>query len=217
MNKFAAKVCLFLPILILLGGCDQTYTWVKTGASNSEFYKAKSYCQSLASGATPMDYSNQGSSTTYYSGTVSDSGGSYVTYYGTPTNYDSNTGKAFANLGQPITRQNLFNDCMRGKGWSPVEETAYDSREYFHSKPIPPTGKSKEARPARLPFNLHRLPLKSRRSEGPISRPGFYEILGETEKYYKIRSPSGLTGWILKGFYPVTADMPKKEAEFLRR
>jgi hypothetical protein len=116
------KIHLVIPVLIVLGGCAQTYTWVKPGAANSEFYRAKSYCQALASGATPMDYSNQGSSTTYHSGTVSGSGGSYGTYSGTSTTYNNNTGQAFANLGQSIRRQNLFNDCMRGEGWVPEEE-----------------------------------------------------------------------------------------------
>ncbi|WP_417567097.1 SH3 domain-containing protein [Marinobacter sp.] len=71
-----------------------------------------------------MDYSNSGTSTTYQSGTVYGSGGDSATYSGTSTTYNNNTGQAFANLGKSIQRQNLFNDCMRGQGFTPQSEVS---------------------------------------------------------------------------------------------
>ena len=118
MPHFRSFLCLFTSLLAL-SGCAQTYTWTKPGANQTEYYRASSYCQALATGATPMDYSNSGTSTTYQSGTVYGSGGGSATYSGTSTTYNNNTGQAFANLGKSIQRQNLFNDCMRGEGWTP--------------------------------------------------------------------------------------------------
>lgn len=69
-----------------------------------------------------MDYSNSGTTTTYQSGTVYGSGGGSATYSGTSTTYNNNTGQALANLGKSIQRQNLFNDCMRGQGFTPQSE-----------------------------------------------------------------------------------------------
>lgn len=129
LQNMRKRQALFFVSAIAVGGCAPTYTWVKPGASTSEFYRSKSYCQALAAGATPMDYSNQGSSTTYHSGTISDGSGGYGSYSGTSTTYNNNTGQAFANIGQSVKRQNLFNDCMRGEGWSPQasQESRSDS------------------------------------------------------------------------------------------
>jgi hypothetical protein len=106
----------------VLVGCAPSYTWVKTGSTSSNYYQASSYCQALSTGATPMDYSNSGTTTTYHSGTVYGSGGSSGTYSGTSTTYNNSTGQAFANLGQSIKRQQIFNDCMRGQGFTPQSE-----------------------------------------------------------------------------------------------
>lgn len=127
MYHFRFYPCLVISLLVLTG-CAQTYTWTKLGATQTEYYRASSYCQALASGATPMDYSNSGTSTTYHSGTVYGSGGNSATYSGTSTTYNNNTGQALANLGQGIRRQNLFNDCMRGQGFTPVSEAAAQNR-----------------------------------------------------------------------------------------
>jgi|GEM_PF-2517425 len=131
------KVYLYLIVFILVSACTRSYTWVKLGSSNSEFYKSKSYCQALSSGATPMDYSNQGSSTTYHSGSVYGSSGTYGTYSGTSTTYNNNTGQALANLGKSIKRQNLFNDCMRGQGWVPEEEYQKNSASSWDNSSRP--------------------------------------------------------------------------------
>lgn len=107
---------------LLLVGCAPTYTWVKTGSANNNYYQASSYCQALSTGATPMDYSNSGTSTTFHSGTVYGANGSSGTYSGTSTTYNNNMGQAFANLGQSVRRQQIFNDCMRGQGFTPQSE-----------------------------------------------------------------------------------------------
>lgn len=112
----------FVSVVFLIGGCAPTYTWVKTNASTGNFYQAKSYCQALSTGATPMDYSNSGTSTTYHSGTVYGSDGSYGSYSGTSSTYNNNMGQSLANLGQAMQRQRIFNDCMRGQGFVPQEE-----------------------------------------------------------------------------------------------
>jgi hypothetical protein len=107
--------------LIALGGCANSYTWVKPGASVADFYSAKSYCDAISTGATPMDYSNPGSSSTYHSGSVYGSGGGYGTYSGTSTTYYDNSAQTIANLGQTFQRQQIFNDCMRGRGFVPQQ------------------------------------------------------------------------------------------------
>lgn len=112
----------FVSIALLIGGCAPTHTWVKTNAATGNFYQAKSYCQALSTGATPMDYSNSGTSTTYHSGTVYGSDGSYGSYSGTSTTYNNNIGQSLGNLGQAMQRQRIFNDCMRGQGFVPQEE-----------------------------------------------------------------------------------------------
>lgn len=123
-----------LIIMTALSGCAPTYSWVKPGASTSEFYRAKSHCQTLSTGATPMDYSNPGSSMTYQSGSVYGSSGGYGTYSGTSTTYHDNTAQTFANLGQSVRRQQMFNDCMRGQGFVPQQEQPSSAPSSSHSK-----------------------------------------------------------------------------------
>lgn len=125
VNQWSERMIRMLILgttLIALGGCAQTYTWVKPGASTADFYSAKSYCAAISTGATPMDYSNPGSSSTYHSGSVYGSGGGYGTYSGTSTTYHDNTAQTLANFGQTLQRQQIFNDCMRGNGFVPQQE-----------------------------------------------------------------------------------------------
>lgn len=103
-------------------GCAPTYTWVKPGATSQDFYQAKSYCEAIATGATPMDYSSPSSTTTFHSGSVYGENGGYGSYSGTSTTYNNNMNQAFANLGKSVRRQRMFNDCMRGQGFTPQEE-----------------------------------------------------------------------------------------------
>jgi len=130
------RIAFPLVLVIALVGCAQTYTWVKPGASSTEFYRAKSNCEARASGATPMDYSNPGSSTTVYSGSVYGDDGGYGNYSGSSTTYNDNTAQTFANLGQAMRRQRLFNDCMRGQGFSPQEEQAVSSSKKSEAEGI---------------------------------------------------------------------------------
>ncbi|WP_082888493.1 SH3 domain-containing protein [Marinobacter sp. LQ44] len=109
-------------ISALLAGCAQTYTWTKPGASSSDFYRSSSYCEALSTGATPIDYSSNGSSTSYHSGSVTDNSGNTGYYSGTTTTYQNNTGQAMGNAVKAIRRQGIYNDCMRGKGWVPENE-----------------------------------------------------------------------------------------------
>jgi hypothetical protein len=112
------KLSLFIPTLIILGCAQaQSYKWVKPGASDQEYYKSSSYCDALATGSTPMDYSSEDGSTTYHYGTIRDSGGRHGNYYGISTTYNNNTDQELNNLSQSIKREKIFNDCMRGNGW----------------------------------------------------------------------------------------------------
>jgi hypothetical protein len=113
-----------IVFVFILTGCAQSTTWVKPGASPSDFYQAKSRCEALALGATPMDYSSSSSSTTYHSGSISSSNGGYGTYSGTSTTYNNNLGQALGNLGQAIQRESIFEDCIRGHGFSVAGEPA---------------------------------------------------------------------------------------------
>jgi len=121
------RVSAAIITMIILGGCAQTYTWVKLGSSTADFYRAKSHCEAISTGATPMDYSNPGSSTTYHSGSAYGSGGQYGTYSGTSTTYNDNMAQTFANLGQAVRRKGMFNDCMRGQGFLPQQEKSSSS------------------------------------------------------------------------------------------
>lgn len=125
---------LFVLLIIALSGCAPAFTWVKSGASASDFYRAKSYCDALSTGATPMDYANPGSSMTYQSGTVYGSGGGSGTYSGTSTTYHDNTAQTLANLGQSVRRQQMFNDCMRGQGFVPQQEQTRSSTSSYKTK-----------------------------------------------------------------------------------
>jgi len=104
-------------MVFLLSGCSNKTIWVKPGSTAADFYRAKSYCEALSTGATPMDYSSPASSTTYHSGSVSGSGGNYGTFSGTSATYNDNSAQVFANLGQSIRRQQIFDDCMKGQGF----------------------------------------------------------------------------------------------------
>ena len=111
-----------VAVLFFLGGCTNKTIWVQPGSTAPDFYRAKSYCEALASGATPMDNSLPMSSTTHHSGSVSNSEGGYGTFYGTSTTYNDNTAQVFANLGQSIRRRKIFDECMRGQGFVPQDE-----------------------------------------------------------------------------------------------
>jgi hypothetical protein len=110
-------------VIALLAGCAQTYTWTKPGTSSGDFYRSSSYCEALSTGATPMDYSGSGSSTSYHSGSVTDNRGNTGYYSGTTTS-QNNTGQAMGNAVKAIRRQGIYNDCMRGEGWVPENESS---------------------------------------------------------------------------------------------
>ena len=112
-----------LVCFAVLAGCTKTYWWVKDGSSMNDFNRSKSYCDRLSSAATPIDTSYPNSSTTYVSGSVLGTNGSYGTYSGTSTTVSNNQNQIIANTVQIITRQNLFNDCMRDEGWELEERT----------------------------------------------------------------------------------------------
>lgn len=188
-----------IATLSLLVGCAKTYTWIKPGATNAEFYKAKSYCQAISTGATPMDYSGPSSSTTYHNGSVYSSGGSYGSYSGTSTTYYNNTGQAFANLGQSIQRQNMFNDCMRGEGWVPQEELVFDSEIPASERKRDPKNQG-DAIPLKnsLPITLSDLPYRGSKAVHKITSVSRVEIVGKTADYYEIKTANGKYGWSLK-------------------
>jgi uncharacterized protein YgiM (DUF1202 family) len=105
-------------------GCAQT-TWHKSGASESDFYRNKSFCESRSIGAIPM----QGQETTIHTGKVYDSIGNSVDYTGTSKkkvdlNYE---------IGDMLMRERLFDDCMHGQGYvkrltSKLNETQNSTR-----------------------------------------------------------------------------------------
>lgn len=118
------KLSLYLVTIIILGCTQtQTYVWVKPDASDTEYYKANSYCEALSTGSTPMDYSSEDSSITYHSGTVRGSNGSHANYSGISTTYNNNMDQKLNNLDQSIKRKKIFDDCMRGNGWLLQEQT----------------------------------------------------------------------------------------------
>lgn len=200
------RIFLLLAIMIGVAGCAQTHTWVKPGASSTEFYRAKSHCEALASGATPMDYSNPGSSTTIYSGSVSSNDGGLGTYSGSSTTYNDNTAQTFANLGQAMRRQRMFNDCMRGQGFIAQEEKSGSSRKTSKAEGIgSPYSKNNSTVPDRsdrevLPVEADRgivsfgnttlfsRPDSNGEKLGEIAKGEEVVVLGQTEDFwYKVR------------------------------
>jgi len=129
------RECLFILVVVILVGCAPNQFWHKEGADQSEFYRTRSYCEALASGATPMDYSYQGSTTSYHSGSVRNySTGASARYTGTTTTYGNSTGQAMYNLGQGLSRKRIFNECMYGHGFYlqkkfDYSDIAYDSKD----------------------------------------------------------------------------------------
>jgi hypothetical protein len=193
------KTAFALITLCLLNGCVKTYTWTKDGASNAEFYKAKSYCQAISTGATPMVYAGPSSSTTYHNGSVYSSSGTYGSYNGTSTTYYNNTGQAFANLGQTIQRQNMFNDCMRGEGWLPQGELSFDSEIPASERKRDPK-KRGDATPLKnsLPITLSDLPYEGSKVVHTITSISMLEIVGRTDDYYEVKTANEKYGWSLK-------------------
>lgn len=120
----------FLWFFLLVGCAPQT--WYKPGADEVEFYRTRSYCDAISRGATPMDYSYQGPTTTYHSGRVgSYSSGGSVRYSGTSTTYGNSFGQSMHNLGQSLSRDRIFKDCMMGHGFS--LQQSYNLQEYYDS------------------------------------------------------------------------------------
>lgn len=221
-GRVMKKLIIVLATFSLLTGCAKNYTWVKPGATNSEFYKAKSYCQAISTGATPMDYSAPSSSTTYHSGSVYSSGSSYGSYSGTSTTYYNNTSQTFANLGESISRQNIFNDCMRGEGWLPEEKYGRSQHPVKVSPPLPERpvspdiGATTEPLASSLPIELTDLPYPGSKVTHQITVVSPLEIVDETDDYYKFKSSHGAIGWSLKSHVkeviPVKAEIAVLEA-----
>lgn len=178
--------------MFFLSACAQKYTWTKPGATQTDYYRASSYCDALSRGATPMDFSNSGTSTTYHSGSVYGTNGQTVNYTGTSTTYKNNTGQAMANLGQAISRQNLFNNCMRGQGFTPKSEntTGYASRQS-----APPELESWNEYPvsvsnATISDEYDQVPLKAK----PTNRSSSESILEKNETVDVLSGANG--SWV---------------------
>jgi len=185
-------------------GCAST-VWYKSGASQADFYRAKSYCQAISTSATPMDYSYQGPTTTYHSGSIYGSSGTYSRYSGTSTTYGNNMGQAFYNLGQSFQRTSIFEECMYGQGYTKsTQDSSYQQAE--NSKPYSSNVSygdandtiidldSWEERPVEkfsvntnFEISLLAKPTFAAETISTISQDSPLEVVGVTDGWYKIQ------------------------------
>lgn len=104
-NKPAIYIAIGISVVISLSSCAERLTWYHPARSNQEFYRDKAYCGSMASG-----------------------GGATNTQIYAPTGTSRGFMGGFTqthNTMSAINAQNeideIFNDCMLGKGWILVD------------------------------------------------------------------------------------------------
>jgi hypothetical protein len=95
-------------VLLMLAGCSSEKIWVNASKTETQFYADRAECQAMASGTSPSPAYTPPAPNSYGNQSVY---GSFMQGYSNAQ--IRNAARA---------RQQIFSDCMMGKGWRIVDK-----------------------------------------------------------------------------------------------